>query len=104
MTKYELIMAGKDDRFQKTMQAEQQARESRMPLSRRDYLLMLIGLGVMLVGFVLMSGGGSDDPTVFNDKMFNFRRITLAPIAVITGLVIEIFAIMGCAKPKKRNQ
>jgi hypothetical protein len=51
-------------------------------------------LGVILLGFVLMSGGGSDDPAVFNAGMFSFRRITLAPILVIAGFVIEVVAIM----------
>lgn len=66
-----------------------------MPLGRRNYLLMLAGLGLVIVGFLLMAGGGSDDPTVFNAKMFSFRRITLAPIVVIAGFVLEIYAIMS---------
>ncbi len=77
---------------QKSVQEE---REARMPLGRRNYVLMLIGLGVIVLGFVLMAGGGSDDPTVFNEKMFSFRRITLAPIVVIAGFVLEIYAIMS---------
>ncbi len=77
----------------------QEDREVRMPLGRRNYKLMLIGLGVIVAGFVLMAGGGSDDPTVFNEKMFSFRRITLAPIVVIAGFVFEIYAIMW--RPKK---
>ncbi len=55
---------------------------------------MLIGLGVIILGFVLMAGGGSGDPEVFNEKMFSFRRITLAPIVVIAGFAFEIYAIM----------
>ena len=77
----------------------QEEREARMPLGRRNYVWMLIGLGVIIVGFLLMAGGGSDDPAVFNEKMFSFRRITLAPIVVIAGFVIEIYAIMS--RPKK---
>jgi hypothetical protein len=80
-------------------QKEQEEREARMPLGRRNYLLMLIGLGLILLGFVLMSGGGSDDPTVFNAEMFSFRRITLAPILVIAGFVVEVVAIMH--RPKR---
>lgn len=75
--------------------AKNEKSEPRMALGRRNYLLMLAGLGVVIVGFLLMSGGGSDDPTVFNDKMFSFRRITLAPIVVIAGFVLEIYAIMS---------
>jgi hypothetical protein len=93
-------MAGQQHNAQMA-QKEQQAREARMPLGRRNYIMMLIGLGVILIGFVLMSGGGSDDPTVFNEKMFSFRRITLAPILVIAGFVIEISAIMH--RPKETN-
>lgn len=63
-------------------------------MSRKNYILMLIGLGIIVLGFLLMSGGGSDDPAVFNEQMFSFRRITLAPIVVIGGFVFEVFAIM----------
>lgn len=66
---------------------------------KENYILLLVGLAFIVVGFILMSGGGSDDPNVFNgDELFNFRRITLAPIVVITGFIIEIVAIMR--KPK----
>ena len=64
----------------------------------QNYKLLLIGLVLILVGFLLMIGGGSDDPNVFSDKIFNFRRITLAPILILAGYVVEIFAIMK--KPK----
>lgn len=69
---------------------------------RHNYILLLIGLGVILLGFVLMIGGGSKDPNVFSDKLFNFQRLTLAPILVIAGFVIEVFAIMK--KPKNKEQ
>ncbi|GAB1404618.1 hypothetical protein MASR1M74_17970 [Lentimicrobium sp.] len=61
---------------------------------RENYRLMFIGLAVIALGFILMTGGGSDDPNVFNDAMFNFRRLTLAPLLILTGYLIEIFAIM----------
>ena len=66
---------------------------------KKNYTIMLIGLAVIALGFILMSGGGSDDPTVFNDEIYNFRRIRLAPTLVIIGLGIEIYAIL--AKSKK---
>jgi hypothetical protein len=66
--------------------------------TKQNYKLLLIGLAFILVGFLLMIGGGSDDPNVFSDKIFSFRRLTLAPILILTGYVIEIFAIMK--KPK----
>ncbi len=83
----------------KTQRKAQEENEASMPLGRRNYVLMLIGLGVIVAGFILMAGGGSDDPTVFNEEMFSFRRITLAPIVVIAGFAFEIYAIMW--RPKK---
>lgn len=65
---------------------------------KENYRLMLIGLGFILIGFILMIGGGSDDPTKFSPEIFSFRRLTLAPILILIGYVIEIFAIMK--KPK----
>jgi len=61
---------------------------------KENYRLMLIGLAFIVVGFLLMIGGGSADPTKFNPEIFSFRRITLAPILILAGYVIEIFAIM----------
>ena len=61
---------------------------------RQNYRLLFIGLALIFLGFILMIGGGSDDPNVFSDKIFNFRRLTLAPILVLAGYVVEIFAIM----------
>lgn len=62
--------------------------------TRQNYRLLLIGIVVIALGLVLMIGGGSDDPNVFSDKIFNFRRLTLAPILILAGFIIEIFAIM----------
>ena len=64
---------------------------------------MLIGLIVMVAGYLLMMGGGSDDPEVFNYAMFDFRRTVAAPIVIILGIVIEIVAIMGLFKSKKEE-
>jgi hypothetical protein len=61
---------------------------------RENYRLMLIGLAIIVIGFLLMVGGGSTDPNKFNPEIFSFRRITLAPILILAGYVIEIFAIM----------
>jgi hypothetical protein len=65
---------------------------------KENYRLMLIGLAFIAVGFLLMIGGGSDDPSKFNPEIFSFRRLTLSPILILAGFVIEIFAIMK--KPK----
>ncbi len=66
---------------------------------KRNYIIMVIGLAFIAVGFILMSGGGSEDPNVFNEEIYNFRRIRLAPTLVLMGFAIEIYAIL--AKPKK---
>jgi hypothetical protein len=56
---------------------------------------MGIGIAIVLLGFLLMAGGKSSDPNVFNeDEVYSFRRITLAPILIIAGLMVEVFAIM----------
>lgn len=66
---------------------------------KRNYIIMLIGIAVIALGFILMAGGGSDDPNVFNPDIYSWRRIRLAPTLVIIGLGIEIYAIF--ANPKK---
>ncbi|MEI7523320.1 MAG: DUF3098 domain-containing protein [Mariniphaga sp.] len=68
--------------------------EQKFALGKENLRLLMIGFLIILVGFVLMIGGGSSDPAVFNKEIFNFQRITLAPIVVMIGFVFEIFAIM----------
>ena len=68
-------------------------------LGKQNYKLLAIGFGIIIVGFLLMLGGKTDDPSVFNEKIFSFRRITLAPIVVLFGFIFEIWAIMK--KPDK---
>ncbi|MDR3132533.1 MAG: DUF3098 domain-containing protein [Prevotellaceae bacterium] len=68
-------------------------------IDRQNYKYIAIGFGVIVVGFLLMLGGGSDNPEAFDGaKLFSFTRITLAPIIVIAGFAIEVYAIMR--KPK----
>lgn len=63
--------------------------------TKENYKWMLFGLVIMAIGFLLMAGGKSADPNVFNDsEIYSFRRITLAPILIVAGLVVEIYAIM----------
>ena len=72
-------------------------------LGKENLKLMLIGLGIIILGFALMTGGKSNDPNVFNKEIiFSFRRITLAPLVVMFGFLFEIYAIMK--KPKSENQ
>ena len=68
--------------------------EQRMALGKENLRLLMIGFLIIIVGFILMIGGGSSDPTVFNKEIFSFQRITLAPIVVMFGFVFEIYAIM----------
>ena len=70
------------------------ANQNQFLFGKKNYKFMLIGIGVIALGFILMAGGGSDDPNVFNSEMYNFRRIRLAPTLVLIGLGIEIYAIM----------
>lgn len=68
--------------------------QERMAMSRDGLKLLLIGFIVMVSGYILMTGGGSDDPQVFNYAMFDFRRLVAAPVVIVLGIVIEIVAIM----------
>lgn len=63
-------------------------------LSKENYILLAIGFVIILIGFLLMMGGRSEDPNIFNSEIFSFRRITLAPLVVLFGFVFEIYAIM----------
>lgn len=70
-------------------------------LGKENYKLMAIGFAIIVVGFILLSGGGSDDPNVFSEDIFNFRRLTIAPIVLLIGFSFEIYAIMKKPKEKK---
>jgi len=72
------------------------------PLQKENYLLLIIGFAIILIGFLLMIGGKAENPNEFNPEVFNFRRITLAPIVVLFGFAFEIWAIMK--KPKQSNE
>jgi len=65
-----------------------------------NYKVLLIGIAVITLGFILMSGGGSNDPNVFNEEIFNFRRIRLAPTLVLIGFGITVYSILK--NPKKQ--
>lgn len=79
-----------------------QSNDKQMPFSMKNYLWMLIGVVVIAVGFMLMAGGGEHTATEFDESIYSVRRITIAPIVVIAGFVIEIFAIMK-RFPKKNE-
>ena len=68
---------------------------------QKNYMFMFIGIAFIALGFILMSGGGTEDPNVFNDEIYNFRRIRLAPTLVLIGLGIEVYAIL--LNPHKKS-
>ncbi len=69
---------------------------------KENYYLMFAGLIIIVIGFMLMSGGRSSDPNVYSQDIFSFRRITLAPIVVLLGFALEVYAIMK--KPKAKSE
>ena len=71
-------------------------------LGRENYKLLAIGFAIIVIGFLLMLGGKSENPNEFSDDIFSFRRITLAPIVVLAGFIFEIWAIMK--KPKEGEE
>ncbi len=71
-------------------------------LRKENYILLAIGFAVIVIGFLLMMGGATDDPNVFKeDEIFSFRRITLAPVVILAGFIFEIYAIMKKPKDEK---
>lgn len=85
----------------KTTIKEKTANETGFALGKENYRLLAIGFGIIVLGFILMIGGGSDDPNVFNPEIFSFQRITLAPLLLLFGFLFEIYAILK--KPKNDN-
>jgi len=69
---------------------------------KKNYTFLFIGLALIALGFILMAGGGSDDPNIFNEEIYNFRRIRLAPTLVLIGLGIQIYAILLNPDKKKK--
>ena len=78
--------------------------EGAFAIPRKNVLYIIAGFAVMVLGYVLMAGGGSDDPNVFNYGMFSFRRIVLAPVVILVGMIMEIWAIMHIGKSNKGGQ
>lgn len=75
--------------------------DGKMAMTPKGLRYLLVGLLVMVSGYILMIGGGSDDPQVFDYAMFDFRRLVAAPVVIILGIIIEIVAIMGLFKKKE---
>lgn len=79
----------------------QESQKKVILFGKRNYKFLLLSLSLTAIGFILMSGGGSDDPNVFNPEIFNFRRIRLAPTIVLLGFGVAIYAIL---MPPKKNK
>ena len=78
-------------------------KDTKMAITPKGLKFLLVGLLVMVSGYILMTGGGSTDPEVFNYDMFDFRRMVAAPIVIILGIVIEVVAIMKVFKNKDKE-
>lgn len=83
------------------MSQKEEDKKFQFALAKENYILLAIGFAIIILGFILMVGGRSEDPTVFNEDIFSFRRITLAPLVVLFGFIFEIYAIMK--KPKNNK-
>lgn len=71
-----------------------ESEQSAFVFGRRNYIFMFIGIAFILVGYLLMAGGGSDDPNVYNPEIYSWRRIRLAPTLVLLGFAIQVYAIL----------
>jgi hypothetical protein len=76
----------------------------KMAITPKGLKYLLAGLLVMVSGYILMSGGGSEDPEVFNYAMFDFRRMVAAPVVIVLGIIIEVVAIMGVSGKGKKQE
>tara|TARA_B100001250_G_scaffold252211_1_gene216886 strand:+ start:1451 stop:1684 length:234 start_codon:yes stop_codon:yes gene_type:complete len=75
--------------------------QKKILFGKKNYIILFLSLALIVIGFFLMSGGGSKDPNIFNPEIFNFRRIKLAPTVVIFGFVLAIFSILVKNKTSK---
>ena len=71
-------------------------------IGKENYFLLIVGFCIIILGFILMIGGRSEDPNVFNKEIFSTRRVTVAPVIVLMGFIFEIWAIMK--KPKEDKE
>lgn len=86
---------------QKNDQQSQEKSKSTFVFGKTNYKLLIIGIGLLFLGYLLMIGGAADTPNEFSREIFSFRRLILAPIIVIAGFVVEIFAIMKKSEDEK---
>ena len=76
---------------------------AQMAVTRKGLILMVVGLVVTVIGFIVLSGGGSKDPNVFNEAMFDFRRLVAAPVVIVAGIVVVVVSIMRRPREKKEE-
>lgn len=86
------------------MKNEKEKEPVTVVFGRTNYILVAVGIILLALGYILLSGGGSDDPNVFNPAMFNGRRLFVAPLLIMAGLVAEIVAIMYKGKNKAQKE
>lgn len=90
----------KRDKFQQAKAAEKkEAVPASFAFGRENYIIMLAGIGLLVIGYVLMIGGGSEDPNKYNEEIFSARRITVAPVTLLIGFGVVLYGIMK--KPKQ---
>lgn len=91
----ETVSAQKSDAVTSAKKAKNTSQpQTSFVFGKKNYKFMFIGLAVIALGFILMAGGGSDDPNVFNEEIFSMRRIHIAPMVVVIGFAIEVYAIL----------
>jgi len=91
-------------KIKSTIKAKEPEKKVTLPFGKENYSLMLVSVGLLVIGFLLMIGGGSDDPNVFSDKMFDFQRLTLSPIILMAGYILGIFAIIKKPRAEKEAE
>lgn len=84
-----------------SIKSQQNDGRNAFPFERRNYVFFLIGLGLLCVGYLLMSGGGVEDPNEFSEEIFSFRRITLAPLTVLLGYGVIFYSILKRFQPEQ---
>lgn len=87
--------------MKKINNVNKQPEESKMAITSKGLKFLLVGLLVIVAGNILLMGGGTTDPEVFNYSMFDFRRLYAAPIVIILGIIIEVIAIIGIFRDNK---
>ncbi|HJN54605.1 MAG TPA: DUF3098 domain-containing protein [Flavobacteriaceae bacterium] len=77
---------------------EKKSSNKKLLFTKKNYLISCIGLIFILIGFIIMSGGESNDPNIFNEEIYNFTRIRIAPLLIVIGLSIQVYAILFSSK------